>query len=180
MQFCRDRTSSSAAERVSPSLWAVQDHGRDGTGAPSIPVGQGYVAVMDVHLLQHIRHARNLDGSPIEHRDAAGELNFDERHDDVKIVGICSSSEAAQNGISRTPANLPAFRKSLTASSSTRTRWMTTAGPTALCPSRSAVRTNRCRFGSVRWHESQDKTDAGTPSVAAGCASGRRHYCRDD
>jgi len=57
---------------------------------------------MDVHLLQHIRHARNLDGSPIEHSDADGELNFDERHDDVKIIGICSSSEAAQNGINRT------------------------------------------------------------------------------
>jgi hypothetical protein len=57
---------------------------------------------MNVHLLQHIRHARNLDGFPIEHRDADGELNFDERHDDVKIVGIYSSSEAAQSGIYRT------------------------------------------------------------------------------
>lgn len=57
---------------------------------------------MDVHLLQHIRHARNLDGSPIEHRDANGELNFDEEYDDFKIVGVYSSPEAAQNGMERT------------------------------------------------------------------------------
>jgi hypothetical protein len=56
---------------------------------------------VDVHLLQHIRHARNLDGSPIEHRDADGELNFDEQYDDFKIVGIYSSSEAANDGINR-------------------------------------------------------------------------------
>jgi len=56
---------------------------------------------MDVHLLQHIRHARNLDGSPTEHRDVDGELNFDEGHDDFKIIGVYSSSEAAQEGIDR-------------------------------------------------------------------------------
>jgi len=56
---------------------------------------------MDVHLLQHIRHARNLDGAPTAHRDADGELPFDERYDDVKTVGIYSSSEAAQSGINR-------------------------------------------------------------------------------
>ena len=57
---------------------------------------------MDVHLLQHISHARNLDGSPIEHRDPDGELSFDEEYDDFKIVGVYSSSEAALNGIERT------------------------------------------------------------------------------
>jgi hypothetical protein len=56
---------------------------------------------MDVHLLQHIRHARNLDGSPIEHRDVDGELNFDDGYDDFKIIGIYSSSEAAHDGINR-------------------------------------------------------------------------------
>jgi len=56
---------------------------------------------MDVHLLQHIRHARNLDGSPTEHRDVHGALNFDEGHDDFKIIGVYSSPEAAQEGIQR-------------------------------------------------------------------------------
>jgi hypothetical protein len=65
---------------------------------------------MDVHLLQHIRHARNLDGSPIEHRDADGELNFDERHDDFKIVGVYSSAEAAREGMSRA-RKLAGFRE---------------------------------------------------------------------
>ena len=57
---------------------------------------------MDVHLVHHIRHARNLDGSPIEHRDSDGELNFDDGYDDFKIIGIYSSSEAAHDGINRT------------------------------------------------------------------------------
>lgn len=56
---------------------------------------------MDVKLVQHIRHARNLDGSPIEHRDADGELNFDDGYDDFKIIGVYSSSETAQDGINR-------------------------------------------------------------------------------
>lgn len=56
---------------------------------------------MDVHLVHHIRHARNLDGSPIEHRDSDGELNFDDGYDDFKIIGIYSSPEAAQGGINR-------------------------------------------------------------------------------
>ena len=85
---------------------------------------------MDVHLVEHIHHARNLDGSPIEHRDVDGELNFDDDYDDFKIIGIYSSPEAAQTA-STEPANSPAFRTSLTASTSTRTRWTKTTGPTA-------------------------------------------------
>ena len=56
---------------------------------------------MNVHLLQHIRHVRRLDGSHIEHRDVDGELNFDEGQDDFKSIGVYSSSEAAQEGIDR-------------------------------------------------------------------------------
>jgi len=65
---------------------------------------------MDVHLLQHIRHARNLNGSPIEHRDVDGELNLDDHYDDFKIIGIYSSTEAAQDGINRA-RKLPGFQE---------------------------------------------------------------------
>lgn len=56
---------------------------------------------MDVNLLQHIRHARTLDSSPIEHRDADGELSFDDHYDDFKIIGVYSSSEAAHDEINQ-------------------------------------------------------------------------------
>ncbi|MFC7597492.1 hypothetical protein ACFQU3_19395 [Terrabacter sp. GCM10028922] len=42
---------------------------------------------MDVFLVWHVRHARNLDGSPTEHRDEDGELAYDEEYDDFKIIG---------------------------------------------------------------------------------------------
>lgn len=63
--------------------------------------GWSYSALMDVQLLRHVRHARNLDGSEVEHRDASGDVAIDEDFDDVKVLGIYSSPEAAANAISR-------------------------------------------------------------------------------
>jgi len=47
---------------------------------------------MDVLLLWHVRHARNLDGSPTEHRNQNGDLAFDEEFDDLKVIGSCSTA----------------------------------------------------------------------------------------
>lgn len=68
----------------------------EGDMPTTLVTGRGYVWVMNVHLLQHIRHARNRDGAPIQHRAADGDLSFDQGYDDFKIVGIYSSPEAAQ------------------------------------------------------------------------------------
>jgi hypothetical protein len=56
---------------------------------------------VDVTLVWHIRHAKNLDGSPTEHRDADGEIPFDEEHDDLKVIGVYSSKSAASAAIAR-------------------------------------------------------------------------------
>lgn len=61
-----------------------------------------YGRQMDVFLLWHVRHARNLDGSPTEHREEDGELAFDEEFDDLKIIGAYESEEAAEAAIGRT------------------------------------------------------------------------------
>lgn len=68
-----------------------------------------YGRQMDVFLLWHMRHARNLDGSPTEHREEDGELAFDEEYDDLKIIGAYESEEAAEAAIGRT-RQLPGFR----------------------------------------------------------------------
>ena len=56
---------------------------------------------MDVHLLWHVRHARNLDGSEVEHRDSSGEVLIDEDFDDVKLVGVYRSPEVAASAATR-------------------------------------------------------------------------------
>ena len=56
---------------------------------------------MDVHMLWHVCHARNLDGSPVEHRDATGELLIDEEFDNVKIIGVYSEDSRVQAAIAR-------------------------------------------------------------------------------
>lgn len=57
---------------------------------------------MDVHLLWHVRHAKNLDGSDVQHRDSSGDVLIDDDFDDVKIVGVYSSKQAAADAIDRT------------------------------------------------------------------------------
>ena len=56
---------------------------------------------MDVHWTCHVRHARNLDGSEVEHRDSAGDVAIDEDFDDVKVIGFYSSPETAAEATSR-------------------------------------------------------------------------------
>ena len=56
---------------------------------------------MEVWIVWHVRHARNSDGTPIEHRDADGELNIDEEFDDVKLIGVYSSEPSAESAIGR-------------------------------------------------------------------------------
>jgi hypothetical protein len=65
---------------------------------------------MDVFLLRHIRHARNLDGSPTVHREN-GELIWDEEEgDDLKLLGVYSSEQRAQERIQRARV-LPGFQQ---------------------------------------------------------------------
>ncbi|QIM20394.1 hypothetical protein G7075_03270 [Phycicoccus sp. HDW14] len=56
---------------------------------------------MEAHILWHVRHARNLDGSPTEHRDPGGELLIDDEFDDVKLIGVYSSERSAESAIAR-------------------------------------------------------------------------------
>ena len=58
---------------------------------PSVSEGETYSLGMDVHLLWHVRHAKNLDGSDVHHRDSSGDGLIDGDFDDVKIVGVYSS-----------------------------------------------------------------------------------------
>ncbi|CCH33872.1 hypothetical protein ABZ816_08615 [Actinosynnema sp. NPDC047251] len=56
---------------------------------------------MEVFLLWHVRHARNLDGS-IEHVDVGGALSWDEEEgDDVKLLGVYSTENRAHERIER-------------------------------------------------------------------------------
>jgi hypothetical protein len=65
---------------------------------------------MDVYLLWHIGHARNLDGSPVKHTDEHGDLDWDERDgDDVKLLGVYSTRQRAEDRISSARL-LPGFR----------------------------------------------------------------------
>jgi RimJ/RimL family protein N-acetyltransferase len=56
---------------------------------------------MDVFLLWHVRHAKNLDGSPIEHRGESGELEFDQEYDDLKLVGVYADELGATEAVER-------------------------------------------------------------------------------
>lgn len=56
---------------------------------------------MEVHILWHVSHARNLDGSPTEHRNAAGELLIDEEFDNVKVIGVYGTEQAVNAAIER-------------------------------------------------------------------------------
>lgn len=56
---------------------------------------------MDVHIVWHVRHARNLNGSPTEHRDSDGELLIDEEFDNVKLIGVYSSEQTVDSAIDR-------------------------------------------------------------------------------
>jgi hypothetical protein len=56
---------------------------------------------VDVFLIWHVRHASNIDGSPIEHRDGDGEVVFDEAHDDMKVIGIYSTELRAMEALER-------------------------------------------------------------------------------
>ncbi|GAA4019990.1 hypothetical protein GCM10022247_49770 [Allokutzneria multivorans] len=59
---------------------------------------------MEVFLLWHVRHARNLDDS-VDHVDADGELACDdEEGDDLKLLGVCSSERRARERIERAGA----------------------------------------------------------------------------
>jgi hypothetical protein len=65
---------------------------------------------MEVFLLWHVRHARNLDGSPTAHRGEDGELIWDEEDgDDLKILGAYSTEQRAEERIERARW-LPGFR----------------------------------------------------------------------
>ena len=48
---------------------------------------RSYSSGVDVHLLWQVRHAKNLDGSAVQHRDSSCEVLIDGDFDDVKIVG---------------------------------------------------------------------------------------------
>lgn len=65
---------------------------------------------MEVYLVHHVHHAAWLDGRPTEHRDADGELSWDEQEgDDVKLLGVFSSEERADACVARARV-LPGFR----------------------------------------------------------------------
>jgi hypothetical protein len=63
---------------------------------------------VDVFLLWHIRHAKNVDGSA-EHVDENGRLHWDEEEgDDVKLLGVYSTDSLARDRIERSKST-PGF-----------------------------------------------------------------------
>jgi hypothetical protein len=66
---------------------------------------------VEVFLLWHVRHALLTDGQPPHHVDAEGELAWDEEDgDDVKLLGVYSTEQKAQDRICRA-RSLPGFRE---------------------------------------------------------------------
>ncbi|MEV6073325.1 hypothetical protein AB0L82_42840 [Nocardia sp. NPDC052001] len=63
---------------------------------------------MDVYLLRHIHHAQPPDGSPIRHIDDDGDLIWDEKEDEIKLLGVYSSEQRAQERILQA-RTLPGF-----------------------------------------------------------------------
>ncbi|WP_067713132.1 DUF7336 domain-containing protein [Nocardia yamanashiensis] len=63
---------------------------------------------MDVYLLRHIHHAQPPDGSPARHVDDDGDLDWDEQRDDIKLLGVYSTEQLAQERI-REARNRPGF-----------------------------------------------------------------------
>ena len=64
---------------------------------------------MDVYLLWHVGHARNLDGAPTRHFDEDGHLDWDEQDgDDVKLLGVYSTRQLGEERI-RAARELPGF-----------------------------------------------------------------------
>jgi hypothetical protein len=62
------------------------------------------------HLLWHVRHAEPADGSEVQHFAADDDFWADEEEgDDVKLLGVYSSHEKAQERIVRARP-LPGFR----------------------------------------------------------------------
>jgi hypothetical protein len=82
-----------------------QDHAmasKHGSNSPAHAAAQGYGSRMRVILLWHVRHARNLDGSPTVHRDESGELTWDEWDgDDLKLLGVYSTEQRVKDRIER-------------------------------------------------------------------------------
>jgi hypothetical protein len=69
-----------------------------------------YGSSMGVFLLWHVRHAPFLDGTPTRHRDEDGTLIWNEEDgDDLKILGVYSNEQHAQDRIARA-RTLPGFR----------------------------------------------------------------------
>lgn len=53
-------------------------------------------------MVQHVRHAAFIDGSPTEHTDEQGQLQWDEEDgDNIKVLGVFSTPELAQARIER-------------------------------------------------------------------------------
>jgi hypothetical protein len=64
---------------------------------------------VDVYLLWHVGHARNLDGTPTRHFDEDGRLDWNEQDgDDVKLLGVYSTRQLAEERI-RSARELPGF-----------------------------------------------------------------------
>jgi hypothetical protein len=59
-------------------------------------LGRSYPSRVDVHLLSHARHAKNLDGSTVQQRGSSGEVLIDGDFDDVKICGQLARSRPPQ------------------------------------------------------------------------------------
>lgn len=66
---------------------------------------------MDVFLIWHVRHAPYIDGRPTRHHDEHGVLEWDEEDgDDVKLLGVYSSRQKAQDRIAAA-RTVPGFRE---------------------------------------------------------------------
>ena len=105
---------------------------------PSVSEGETYSLGMDVHLLWHVRHAKNLDGSDVHHRDSSGDGLIDGDFDDVKIVGVYSFRAVPRQMPSTEPGldlGLPMNRTA----SSTATRLTRPTGLMAPSPLRAAA-----------------------------------------
>lgn len=56
---------------------------------------------MDVYFLWHVRHAASPDGSSVEHRDAAGRLQYSDEDDTMAFIGVYSTRDLAREAADR-------------------------------------------------------------------------------
>jgi hypothetical protein len=74
------------------------------------PPGGWHAPGMEVYIVHHVHHAPHLDGRDVEHRDADGDVRYEELYDDnLFMLGVFSTRRRADERVRRARSQ-PGFR----------------------------------------------------------------------